>query len=500
MERHNRSLWADTGFLVHAVIAAPMVLTAFLAAGAYSPALSEEKFSSEDKRTIVSGFLATAARLDAGDMHSHLTGLMGLIPASRRSPLFDFVLGGKADDPASSSSSSSGSGTSSTDAGSTGSGGTSGQTQTSTPAPQTSRSTTTPRTVSSRQRTRSAYYRRRAAQRMARYRRYLEWLRKRRQAGFVTDNEIAESVNSLASTFGFSGSLGPDATFDLETSRQVVADRLGLTQDDALREPGNFNMWVSAHNANNPAFTPVKVPGVPERAGRWSFSTGAHYKLAPDLTVGALFRTRAALGNATPLSSTTDLQGFGVGVYSGVALSDNIAVSALGFYERGNNTVTIDAARGEYTSDHMSLSANLKGFWREGNWWFSPSASVTWTHTSASRFTDSSGADVAGSAAETGHVSMGPQIGYVFFGDKYVRAIRPHVSVSGVYSFLDSGSQALTNGSISGADGLYGQITGGVDIWLNNKMSMEFDMGYDGIGSSDLAAWTMQGRLSVPLN
>ncbi len=498
MERHNRSLWADTGFLVRAVIAAPMVLTAFLAAGAYSPALSEEKFTSEDKRTIVSGFLATAARLDAGDMHSHLTGLMGLIPASRRSPLFDFILGGKANDPASSSSGD----RSSTDNSSTSSGSTSTQTSTSTSTskPQTTRSTPTRRTVSSRQRSRSAYHRRRAQQRAARYRRYLEWLRKRRQAGFVTDNEIPETVNPLGSTFGFSGSLGPDATFDLETSRQVVADRLGLAEDDSMRDPGNFNMWVAAHSATEPAFTPYKVPGVPERAGRWSFSTGAHYKLAPDLSIGALFRTRAALGNATPLSSTTDLQGYGVGIYSGISLTDNIAFSALGFYERGDNTVTIDAARGDYTSDHMSLSANLKGFWREGNWWFSPSASVTWTHTSASRFTDSSGTDVAGSAAETGHVSMGPQIGYVFFGDQYVRAIRPHVSISGVYSFLDSGSQALTNGSISGADGLYGQVTGGVDIWLNNKMSMEFDMGYDGIGSSDVAAWTMQGRLSVPLN
>ena len=434
-------------------------------------ASAQETFSAQDKRTIVSSFISSAARLDANDMHSHLTGLMGLIPSKRRSPLFDFKLNSKTDAAPSSANRSSQSSKSNSNA-----------------------------SAAERNRQRHAYeaYLRRRAEWQRRYR----TLRHRsRAAGFNTQYDQPSEVNPLGSVYGLTGSLRPRMTYDLNTARQAAAEQLGLVEDGETKKADKFNAWVSADRDNGqPAFTPNKVPGAPERSGRWSFSTGAQYQVAPKVTVGALFRTRSALGNATGLSSTTDLRGVGVGLYSGVNLTSNLAVSTLAFYEHGDNLVSVDGARGEYSSNHVSVSTNLKGFWRKDNWWFSPSASLTWSNISASSFTDSGGADIRGSSNHTAHASFGPQVGYVYYGEKYVKAIRPHLAFSGVYTFLETRSQDLTIGTISGVNGFYGQLTGGVDVWLNNRMTMNLDVGYDGIGTNDVSAWTLQSRVNIPLN
>lgn len=420
----------------------------------------KETFSAEDKRTIVSSFISSAARLDANDMHSHLTGLMGLIPVKRRSPLFDFKLDSDTDE-----------------------------------APSSARKKGLSKSSKSKSYSNEAYQRRQ-----------LQWqqsyrgLRQRsRAAGLNTDYEQPSAVNPLGSVYGLTGSQRSGVTYDLNTARRAAAEQLGLVEDGDTQKPHKFNAWVSADNGQ-PAFTPNKVPGATERSGRWSFSTGAQYKLAPTVTVGALFRTRSALGNANGLSSTTDLRGVGVGLYSGVNLTPNVALSTLAFYEHGNNLVSVDGARGEYTSDHMSVSTNLKGYWRKNNWWFSPSASLTWSNISASSFTDSGGTDIRSSSNHTAHASFGPQIGYVYYGEKYVKAIRPHFAFSAVYTFLETQSRDLTIGTISGVNGFYGQLTGGVDMWLNNRMTMNLDVGYDGIGTDDVSAWTLQSRVDIPLN
>ena len=435
-------------------------------------ASAQETFSAQDKRTIVSSFISSAARLDANDMHSHLTGLMGLIPSSRRSPLFDFKLDSKTDDaPSSTNESQKSSKSGSNQAGKS--------------------------SAANRNRERHAYeaYLRRRAEWQRRYRTLRQ---KSRSAGFNMDYDQPTEVNPLGSVYGLTGSLRPTVTYDLNSARKAAAVQLGLADDGETKPANRFNAWVSANT--QPSFTPNTVPGGQDRSGRWSFSTGAQYKLVPDVTIGALFRTRSALGNATGLSSTTDLRGVGVGVYSGVNLTPNVALSTLAFYEHGDNLVSVDGARGEYTSDHISVSTNLKGFWRKENWWFSPSASLTWSNISASSFTDTGGTDIRGSSNHTAHASFGPQVGYVYYGTEYVKAIRPHLAFSGVYTFLETRSQDLTIGSISGVNGFYGQLAGGIDVWLNNRMTMNFDVGYDGLGTDDVSAWSLQSRVNIPLN
>ena len=126
------------------------------------------------------------------------------------------------------------------------------------------------------------------------------------------------------------------------------------------------------------------------------------------------------------------------------------------------------------------------------------SASVTWNHTMSDAYLDSSGDAVGAGSTDTAQATFGPQIGYVFFGDEYVKAIRPRLALTGIYSFLETGTQVLSGGTIPGAHGFYGQAMAGVDIWLNNKMTMNFDAGYDGIGAADLEAWTLRGRITMP--
>jgi hypothetical protein len=296
--------------------------------------------------------------------------------------------------------------------------------------------------------------------------------------------------------FGFRQPQQRETVYDLDSARFALASELGGDAARTLMKPMKFNFWLASKGGGE--FSGPYDPGDNRRPDGWALTTGAHYKITPKTMFGALFRARSAAGNAPGLAATTELESYGVGLYGGWALTDNITFSALGAYGRGHNAVTIDGGSGTYGSDQLSLSANLKGYWRFGNWWLAPSASVTWNRTASEAYLDSAGDAVDAGTADTAQATFGPQIGYVFYGDEYIKAIRPRVALTGIYSFLDTGTRELSGGAIPGTRGLYGQALAGVDIWLNNRMTMNLDAGYDGIGAPDMEAWTVRGKVAVP--
>jgi hypothetical protein len=440
------------------LIAMPVLLTS-------APARADGTFSADDKRAIVQGFLSRAARLDAGDIHSHLTGVMGLIAEERESSLLDFSLAGQ----------------------------NVGVVRTPSPlgaseqaAPQQPSDDSGPPPHAQSQATPPGHD---------------DPVVDRTNDGsnnFADADSLyrAPLLRPTDLLFGFRQPQQRETVYDLDSARFALASELGGDAARTLIKPMRFNFWLASKGGGE--FSSSYDPGANKRPDGWALSTGAHYKITPKTMFGALFRARSTAGSAPGLAATTELESYGVGLYGGWALGDNITFSALGAYERGHNAVTIDGGSGTYGSDQLSLSANLKGYWRFGNWWLAPSASVTWNRTVSEAYLDSAGDAVDSGAADTAQATFGPQIGYVFYGDEYVKAIRPRVALTGIYSFLDTGTRELSGGTIPGARGLYGQALAGVDIWLNNRMTMNFDAGYDGIGAEDMEAWTVRGKVAIP--
>lgn len=435
-----------------AAIATQAIMTAV-------PASADGTFSAADKRTIVQGFLSRAARLDAGDIHAHLTGVMNMVAEDRESPLLDFSLSGQNVGTVREVSRDS---TATQDI------------EIAAPPPASGPAQPPP------------------------------------QNSEPIEPEVNDGANNFADSerlyrpllrptallFGFDRPEQRETVYDLDSARFALASELGGDAARQLLKPMRFNFWLASKGDDEPvgAYDPSGV----RTLGGWALSTGAHYKITPRTMFGALFRARSTIGSAPGLAATTELESYGVGLYGGWALGDNITFSALGVYERGDNAVTIDGGSGKYGSDQLSLSANLKGYWRYGNWWLAPSASLTFNRTMSDAYLDSAGDAVEAGSTDTAQATFGPQIGYVFFGDEYVKAIRPRFALTGIYSFLDTGPQQLSGGVIPDSRGFYGQALAGVDVWLNNKMTMNFDAGYDGIGAEDMDAWTVRGKLAIP--
>jgi len=439
---------------------AVLITIPVLLAGA--PARADGTFSADDKRAIVQGFLSRAARLDAGDIHSQLTGVMGLIAAERESSLLDFSLGGqnvgiaRAPNPL-------------------------GASEQADPQQPPNDQGPPPHAQSS-----------------GRNEPAVETVNDGNSNNFTDSDRLyrAPLLRPTDLLFGFRQPQQRETVYDLDSARFALASELGGDAARTLMKPMRFNFWLASKGGGE--FSGAHDPSASTRPDGWALSTGAHYKITPRTMFGALFRARSTAGSAPGLAATTELESYGVGLYGGWALGDNITFSALGVYERGDNAVTIDGGSGRYGSDQLSLSANLKGYWRFGNWWLAPSASVTWNRTASEAYLDSAGDAVGSGAADTAQATFGPQIGYVFHGDEYVKAIRPRVALTGIYSFLDTGTRELSGGTIPGNRGLYGQALGGVDIWLNNRMTMNLDAGYDGIGAPDMEAWTVRGKVAIP--
>jgi hypothetical protein len=439
---------------------AVLITMPVLLAGA--PARADGTFSAEDKRSIVQGFLSRAARLDAGDIHSHLTGVMGLIAEERDSSLLDFSLSGQNVGVARS------------------------------PNPLGGSEEATPQQPPKDSR-RSSH-----TQSPAQNDPDVETVHDGNSNNFADSDRLyrAPPLRPTDLLFGFRQPQQRETVYDLDSARFALASELGGDAARTLMKPMRFNFWLASKGGGE--FSSAYDPGTNRRPDGWALSTGAHYKITPKTMFGALFRARSTAGSAPGLAASTDLESYGVGLYGGWALSDNITFSALGAYERGDNAVTIDGGSGRYGSDQLSLSANLRGYWRFGNWWLAPSASVTWNRTASEAYLDSAGDAVDSGAADTAQATFGPQIGYVFHGDEYVKAIRPRVALTGIYSFLDTGTRELSGGAIPGTRGLYGQALAGIDIWLNNRMTMNFDAGYEGIGAPDMEAWTVRGKMAIP--
>src|SRR5690606_19013387 len=189
--------------------------------------------------------------------------------------------------------------------------------------------------------------------------------------GRFTDDAMVGRTSLLRPSgllFGLRQPEQREAVYDLESARFALASQLGGDAAEVLMKPMRFNFWL-ASKEGPAAFTGPADPTAGRRPGDWALSTGPHCKLTPAATVGALFRARSTAGSAPGLSATTELETYGVGLYGGWAFNDHITLSALGVYDRGDNSATIDGGSGSYSSDRLSLSANLRGYWQFDNWW-----------------------------------------------------------------------------------------------------------------------------------
>ncbi|MGH6854358.1 MAG: autotransporter outer membrane beta-barrel domain-containing protein [Aestuariivirga sp.] len=138
----------------------------------------------------------------------------------------------------------------------------------------------------------------------------------------------------------------------------------------AMAPTPKWNVWADGKytwNDNSPENFDLDGP-------LWNGLAGFDYKLSDRLTLGVIgsYESSDLDGTGTDLDS----EGWGVGPYIGIVLTDNIVFSANVL---GSLVDTRQTGPLHFDSERIQATAALNGYWYKDAWRFTPGLSVSWS-------------------------------------------------------------------------------------------------------------------------
>lgn len=132
-----------------------------------------------------------------------------------------------------------------------------------------------------------------------------------------------------------------------------------------------WNVWGDGKytwNDNGPASFNMDGP-------LWNGLFGIDYKVTSKFSLGIMgsFESSNLQGDGVDLKSN----GWGIGPYIGVVLTDNIVFSANVLGSRVDSSQLDELFK--FKSDRLQAAASLNGYWYKGTWRFNPGISLSWS-------------------------------------------------------------------------------------------------------------------------
>lgn len=261
--------------------------------------------------------------------------------------------------------------------------------------------------------------------------------------------------------------------------------------DAAIADPG-FDAWVEGHFSHfNGDIDTTGDLGV--------IYFGTDYLVSSAALVGVLAQLDWATAKSATLATRTDGHGWMVGPYTTIRLLDELFFDARFAWGRSDNSVSpFMTYTDDFETDRWLARANLTGNWQNGNWRFTPSASIAYIEELQDAYTDSLGILIPGQTVSLGRVTVGPEIAYRHVTPGGV-VVEPHVSLEGIWNF-DQGSPVSISGFNVGSSEFQGRVEGGLLVRGPQGLSARAVATVDGIGASDFDAIGGEFWINLPLN
>jgi hypothetical protein len=318
---------------------------------------------------------------------------------------------------------------------------------------------------------------------------------------------IVGSTEGLA-TFGFSTSLRDLLHFNAATEAAKAADAgQGFTAGSKYNPAAYyspFDIWVEGKYTS---FRDSSLPGSSSNAlsGEFGlFTVGADYVFSRWLLAGVMAQYDLMYQHTPSAGSTSNAsgQGWTVGPYATVRLSENVFWQARGAWGQSSNEVS---PYGTYTDNFESqrwlASTALQGRWTYGNWMFRPSASVAYMQDNANSYVDSFGVLIPEVKSELGQAKAGPEFGYRYqYSPDLI--VEPHLGMQAIYNFAGSvtSSIGLVPGENAGPNGVRGRVEVGQRAVTSGGVALDLAGSYDGIGVKGYDAYSARAQVHVPLD
>ncbi len=307
-----------------------------------------------------------------------------------------------------------------------------------------------------------------------------------------------EDVQSLS----FSMSLSKAMKFaDDQENRRVreAGAQAGLSSTPGAglpHRPSRFDVWAEGRVGNfSDGRTSVDADGFFR-----IFHLGADYVVHPSFLIGAHVQYDSM--RMRSLSQATDIVGDGwmVGPYATVKLSDNIFFQGRAAWGRSSNAIQPYLTyEDKFDSERWLVRGTLQGHWANGPWTFSPSATLGYIEDTTQAYTDSLGVGIPSIKSTLGQLKFGPEIARrQVFADG--SSIEPRAKLEAIWNFAHSASGALPGEDAAAPDDWRGRVELGLKMQSTGGIVLDLSSGYDGLGSDNYHAVTGKVTARVPLN
>ena len=221
------------------------------------------------------------------------------------------------------------------------------------------------------------------------------------------------------------------------------------------------------------------------------FVGGVDYITRPGLLVGAMaVYDHARLDNST-LGYRVKGNGWMVGPYLGMQLSDNLFIDGRLLWGQSANKISLPGGTsGSFDTNRWLAAARLTGQWSRGPWTFMPTAQVIYFVDTSGSFTNSDEASIASVQGKVGRALVGPELRYTYVTDDAL-VITPRLAVKGIWQFATS--------KTSRDDVLSARAQAGLSVTAASGARLDAETTYDGIGSRVRHGYSGKVRLSLPL-
>lgn len=228
---------------------------------------------------------------------------------------------------------------------------------------------------------------------------------------------------------------------------------------------------------------------------------GIDYKITDRIVLGLIGNLSTSdIDNTVPFTGIGNSQtdGYGLGAYAGVLVTDHIVADASFLYNWTDNSTFDGVDTASYNSDGWTLGGNLTGYWYTGKWRWSPAIGISWSHNHDDAYVDSASIPFPAQEQDTGLFTFGGTAGYNFaVSDKNTAEL--WASATGEWTFERSGSPSLTTPGVPVRnDDFDVRLASGLDITTASGITLGVSGEVSGIAISDYISYGGKVSLAVP--
>ncbi|MCB1381376.1 MAG: autotransporter outer membrane beta-barrel domain-containing protein [Notoacmeibacter sp.] len=272
----------------------------------------------------------------------------------------------------------------------------------------------------------------------------------------------------------------------------AYASRDGKGPVDPSEMP-RFNVWSEGHMT----FYRDNTGNAGQDGYGAILYAGADYLIHPAVLVGALVQVDFFNEESKRLNTMTKGTGWMAGPYVSARLTPHLYFDARAAWGTSSNRINpFGTYTDSFSTTRQLYSAKLTGFWKQGNWRFTPNAELVYFTERQSAYTDSAANFIPSQRIEVGRTIFGPEVGYrkdLEGGSK----LDFTVGLKGIWDFAGDRTK-LVGANIIKTQEFRGKLEAGIDYVALSGMTFNLMGFYDGIGVNGYDAYGARVGASIP--